>query len=229
MSDLERLKQQAAIQAVTHVRSGMAVGLGTGSTAKYAILEIGRLIQENKLSSIVGVPTSDASARLATENGIPLAELTAAGVDVAIDGADEIDPNLDLIKGHGGAMVREKLVEFNAKLFIVVADSSKLVNQLGEKFSVPVEMLQWGYKATLIQLAAVAPQVQVRQHMKDGQPVISDNGNFIAHCSFTDIKNARDTEDRIRYIPGVVGTGLFLGLAKIAYVAGENGVSKLKR
>jgi ribose 5-phosphate isomerase len=118
----------------------MAVGLGTGSTAKYAILEIGRLLRENKLSSIVGVPTSEASAQLALENGIPLAELTAAGVDVAIDGADEIDPNLDLIKGHGGALVREKLVEFNAKLFIVVADSSKLVTQLGEKFSVPVEI-----------------------------------------------------------------------------------------
>jgi ribose 5-phosphate isomerase A len=229
MNDLEKFKEQAAIQAVTHVRSGMAVGLGTGSTAKYAILEIGRLIRENKLSSIVGVPTSDASARLATEQGIPLAELTAAGVDVAIDGADEIDPNLDLIKGHGGALVREKLVEFNAKLFIVVADSSKLVRQLGEKFSVPVEMMQWGYKATMIQLAAVASQVQVRQHIKDGLPVISDNGNFIAHCTFTEIKDARETEDRIRYIPGVVGTGLFLGLAKIAYVAGENGVAKLKR
>lgn len=229
MNDLDKYKQQAAIQAVTHVRSGMAVGLGTGSTAKYAILEIGRLIRENKLSSIMGVPTSDASAQLAREQGIPLAELTAAGVDVAIDGADEIDPNLDLIKGHGGALVREKLVEFNAKLFIVVADSSKLVTQLGEKFSVPVEIMQWGYKATLIQLAAVAPQVQVRQQIKDGNAIISDNGNFIAHCTFTDIKNARDTEDRIRYIPGVVGTGLFLGLAKIAYVAGESGVTKLKR
>jgi ribose 5-phosphate isomerase A len=229
MIDLEKLKEQAAIQAVTHVRSGMAVGLGTGSTAKYAILELGRLMRDNKLSGIVGVPTSDASAQLANEQGIPLAELTAAGVDVAIDGADEIDPNLDLIKGHGGALVREKLVEFNAKLFIVVADSSKLVTQLGEKFSIPVEIMQWGYKATLIQLAAVAPQVQVRQHFKDGQAVISDNGNFIAHCSFTEIKNARDIEDRIKHIPGVVGTGLFLGLAKIAYVAGENGVIKLRR
>jgi ribose 5-phosphate isomerase A len=229
MTDLENFKQQAAIQAVTHVRSGMAVGLGTGSTARYAILEIGRLLRENKLSSIVGVPTSETSAQLAIENGIPLAELTAAGVEVAIDGADEIDPNLDLIKGHGNALVKEKLVEFNAKLFIVVADSSKLVNQLGEKFSVPVEIMQWGYKATLIQLAAVAPQVQVRQHFRDGQPVISDNGNYIAHCTFTEIKNARDIEDRIKYIPGVIGTGLFLGLAKIAYVAGENGVQKLKR
>lgn len=229
MIDLEPYKQQAAIQAVTHVRSGMAVGLGTGSTAKYAILEIGRLMRENKLSAIVGVPTSDASAKLAQENGIPVAELTAAGVDVAIDGADEIDPNLDLIKGHGGALVREKLVEFNAKLFIVVADSSKLVTQLGEKVSVPVEIMQWGYKATMIQLAAVAPQVQVRQHIKDGQAVISDNRNYIAHCTFTEIKNARDLDDRIRFIPGVVGTGLFLGLAKIAYVAGENGVVKLKR
>jgi ribose 5-phosphate isomerase A len=229
MTDLETFKQQAAIQAVTHVRSGMAVGLGTGSTAKYAILEIGRLLRENKLSGIVGVPTSEASAQLAIENGIPLAELTAAGVEVAIDGADEIDPNLDLIKGHGNALVKEKLVEFNAKLFIVVADSSKLVSQLGEKFSVPVEIMQWGYKATLIQLAAVAPQVQVRQHFKDGQAVISDNGNYIAHCTFTEIKNPRETEDRIRHIPGVIGTGLFLGLAKIAYVAGENGVQKIKR
>jgi ribose 5-phosphate isomerase A len=229
MIDLEPYKRQAAIQAVTHVRSGMTVGLGTGSTAKYAILELGRLIHENKLSGIVGVATSEASSQLALEQGIALSELTAAGVDVAIDGADEIDPNLDLIKGHGGALVREKLVEFNARQFIVVADSSKLVTQLGERVSVPVEIMRWGYKATLIQLAAVAPQVQVRQHMKDGQAVISDNGNYIAHCTFTELKTPRETDDRIRFIPGVVGTGLFLGLAKIAYVAGENGVQKLKR
>ncbi len=229
MNDLEIFKQQAAIQAVRHIKSGMTVGLGTGSTAKYAILEIGRLMSEKQLFGIVGVPTSAASAQLAQENNIPLEDLTAAGVDIAIDGADEIDPNLDLIKGHGNALVREKLVEFNAKLFIVVADTSKLVTQLGERFSVPVELMQWGYKATLIQLAAVAPQVQVRQIFKDGQAIISDNGNYIAHCQFTEIKNARDTEDRIKHIPGVVGTGLFLGLAKIAYVAGKDGVQKLKR
>jgi ribose 5-phosphate isomerase A len=225
----EDLKKEAALEAVKHVKSGMTLGLGTGSTAKHAIIEIGRLIQEHKLMDVVGVATSLASEKLALELGIPLRELTAAGVDLAIDGADEIDPNLELIKGHGGALVREKLVEYNAKYFIVVADSSKLVTQLGELKTVPIEILQWGYRATLMKLAEIRHQAQVRLRMKDGQPVISDNGNFIADGSFGLIENPRELDAQIRHIPGVIDTGLFVGYANLAYVAGPNGVEKFKR
>jgi ribose 5-phosphate isomerase A len=223
------LKKQAALEAVKHVKSGMTLGLGTGSTAKHAIIEIGRLIKEHKLMDVIGVATSLESEKLALELGIPLRELTASGVDLAIDGADEIDPNLELIKGHGGALVREKLVEFNAKYFIVVADSSKLVTQLGELKTVPIEILQWGYRATLVKLAQIRHQAQVRLRMKDGQAVISDNGNFIADGSFGLIENPRALDAEIRHIPGVIDTGLFVGYANLAYVAGPNGVEKFKR
>jgi ribose 5-phosphate isomerase A len=226
---LETFKEQAALEAVKLVKSGMTVGLGTGSTAKYAILEIGRLIATRKLVDIVGVPTSQASEALALEVGIPLMELSAAGVDIAIDGADEIDPNLELIKGAGGALVREKLVEFNAKRFVVVADHTKLVPYLGYKFPVPVEVMQWGFRATMMKIAEVAPQVQARLRQKGNEPVLSDNDNFIVDCSFREILNPRELDAKLRHIPGVIGTGLFVGYANVAFVASENGVERFSR
>ena len=125
--------------------------------------------------------------------------------------------------------MREKLVEYNAKYFIVVADSSKLVTQLGELKTVPIEILQWGHRATLVKLAEIRHQAQVRLRVKDGQPVISDNGNFIADGSFGLIDNPRELDAHIRHIPGVIDTGLFIGYANLAYVAGPNGVEKFKR
>jgi ribose 5-phosphate isomerase A len=226
---LETFKEQAALEAVKLVRSGMTVGLGTGSTAKYAILEIGRLVAARKLVDIVGVPTSQASEALALEVGIPLMELSAAGVDIAIDGADEIDPNLELIKGGGGALVREKLVEFNAKRFVVVADHTKLVPYLGYKFPVPVEVMQWGFRATMMKIAEVAPQVQARLRQRNNEPVLSDNDNFIVDCSFREILNPRELDAKLRHIPGVIGTGLFVGYANVAFVASENGVERFSR
>ena len=227
--DIELLKREAALEAVKHVKSGMTVGLGTGSTAKHAIQEIGRLVQEHKLMDIVGVPTSLESERLARESGIEVVELSAAGVDLAIDGADEIDPSLELIKGAGGAILREKLVEFNARQFIVVADSSKLVMTLGERFPLPVEIVPWGHRATLVKLAEIRQQAQVRLRVRDGAPVKSDNGNLIADCRFGLIEDPRDFDARIRHVPGVIETGLFVGYANIAYVAGPNGVECFKR
>ncbi len=226
---LEAFKEQAAIKAVDYVQSGMTVGLGTGSTAKHAILEIGRRLKTGKLADIIGVPTSLASEALAQEVGIPLMELSAAGVDLAIDGADEIDPNLELIKGMGNALVREKLVEFNAKQFIVVADHTKLVPYLGYKTAVPVEIMAWGARATMVKLADIAPQVQVRLHMKDGEAVLSDNSNWVCHCRFREILDPRDLDARMRHIPGVIGSGLFVGYATMAIIASENGLEMFKR
>lgn len=227
--NLEHFKNLAALEAVKLVKSGMTVGLGTGSTAKYAILEIGRLIKDHKLMDIRGVPTSLASEKLAISVGIPLMELSAAGVDIAIDGADEIDPNLELIKGMGGALVREKLVEFNAKKFIVVADHTKLVPYLGYKTAVPVEIMRWGYRATINQLATVAHQLEARLWMKDGEPVVTDNGNYLVSCTVREILNPRELDAKLRHVPGVVGTGLFVGYANVAFVAGENGVERFSR
>ncbi len=227
--NLEEFKRQAALEAVKYVKSGMTVGLGSGSTASYAIREIGRLIADRKLVDVVGVPTSAPSEKLALELGIPLMELSAAGVDLAIDGADEIDPNLELIKGLGSALVREKIVEFNAKRFIVVADQTKLVPYLGYKTPVPVEVMRWGFKATMMKLVEVAHQTQARLRQKDGDPVISDNGNYIVDCSFREILNPRELEAMLRHVPGVIGTGLFVGYANLAFVAGEQGVEKFSR
>jgi ribose 5-phosphate isomerase A len=229
-SQLEEFKRLAALEAVKHVKSGMTVGLGTGSTAKYAILEIGRLIQDGKLAEIIGVPTSQASEDLARSVGINVQELTAFGVDVAIDGADEIDPNLDLIKGHGGALVREKVVEFHARFFVVVADTSKLVPELCSKVTLPVEILAWGSRATVNTLAGLQNGAQVRLRTKEGQAVVSDNGNLIADMSFRfPVTDVREMDARIRHTPGVVDTGFFLGYANIAYVAGPGGVETFKR
>lgn len=125
MNNLDNFKQQAALEAVKYVQSGMVVGLGTGSTARYAVLELGRRLREGALSNVVAVPTSEATAMLAHEMGIPLVELGPQGVDLAIDGADEIAPDLSLIKGLGGALLREKIVEASAKQFIVIADHTK--------------------------------------------------------------------------------------------------------
>ncbi len=227
---LEEFKRLAALEAVKHVKSGMTLGLGTGSTARYAILEIGRLVKEGKLTGIIGVPTSNASEALAREVGIEVQELTAFGVDVAIDGADEIDPNLDLIKGHGGALVREKVVEFNARFFAVVADTSKLVPELCSRVTLPVEILNWGSRATISALAGLQNGAQVRLRMLDGQAVVSDNGNLIADMSFRfPVTDAREMDARIKHTPGVVDTGFFLGYANVAYVAGPDGVETFKR
>jgi ribose 5-phosphate isomerase A len=226
---LDALKEQAAIRAVDFIETGMTVGLGTGSTAKHAILELGRRLKSGRVADVVGVATSQESEKLALECGIPLMELSAAGVDLAIDGADEIDPNLELIKGGGGALVREKLVEFNAKRFIVVADHTKLVPMLGYRWAVPVEILQWGSRATMVKLADIAPQVQVRLRMKDGAAVISDNGNFIADCKFREILDPRELDARMRHVPGVVGTGLFVGYADMAIIASQTGIEIFKR
>lgn len=221
----EALKRDAAVAAVRHVRSGMTVGLGTGSTARHAILEIGRLLREGALREVSGVPTSLASEALARQAGIPLVELGPAGVDVAIDGADEVGPNLDLIKGLGGALAREKVVEYHAREFVVVADASKRVDVLGSVVPVPVEVLDFGHRATLRALADLGASVRLRA--RDGEPERSDNGNLLALCRFGRIGDPRELDSRLKRVPGVVDTGLFLGMARVAYVAGPGGVERL--
>jgi ribose 5-phosphate isomerase A len=223
MNNLDNFKQQAALEAVKYVQSGMVVGLGTGSTARYAVLELGRRLREGALSNVVAVPTSEATAMLAHEMGIPLVELGPQGVDLAIDGADEIAPDLSLIKGLGGALLREKIVEASAKQFIVIADHTKKGSQLGRGV-VPVEIVRFGYRATLHALGQMGePALRM-----DGEDFFySDGGNLIADVNFGPIANPEQLELDLKRIPGVVESGLFVGLASLAIVAGPEGLEHL--
>lgn len=223
MNNLDIYKQQAALEAVKYVQSGMVVGLGTGSTAKYAVMELGRRLQEGELSRIVAVPTSEATAMLAHDLGIVLGELESYGVDLAIDGADEIAPDLSLVKGLGGALLREKIVEASAKNFFVIADYTKKVPQLGRGV-VPVEIVRFGYRATLDTLSRMGkPSLRI-----DGDEFFySDGGNLIVDVHFGPIMNPAGLEAELKRIPGVVESGLFVGLASLAIVAGPEGLEYL--
>ncbi|GHF99612.1 ribose-5-phosphate isomerase A [Deinococcus piscis] len=227
MSDLEALKKEAALRAVALVQSGQRVGLGTGSTAKYAIEEIGRRLRDGELTGIVGVSTSEASEQLAREVGIPTEPLDPRPLDIAIDGADEIAPNLDLVKGLGGALVREKVTEVQARRLIIIADHTKLVQQLGEKAPLPIEIVPFGFLSTIERLREFLPGGRLR--MSGAQNYVTDNGNYIFDAQLPADFDARELERRIKGTLGVVDTGLFLGMAERAFVAAPGGVQELVR
>lgn len=223
MNNLDIYKQQAALEAVNYVRSGMVVGLGTGSTARYAVLELGRRLREGEISNVMAVPTSEATALLAHDLGIALCELEPHGVDLAIDGADEIAPDLSLIKGLGGALLREKIVEASARQFIVIADHTKKVTQLGRGV-VPVEIVRFGYRATMHALARMG---EPTLRMDGDEFFYSDGGNLIVDVNFGPILNPGSLEAELKRIPGVVESGLFVGMATLAIVAGPGGLEYL--
>lgn len=220
--NLESLKAQAAHRAVGYLQSNTRVGLGTGSTAKHAILEIARKLKSGELENIVGVATSIESERMARESGIPIEDLDARPLDAAIDGADEIASNLDLIKGLGAALLREKLVELLAKELIIVADHTKIVNRLGEKTPVPVEIVRFGFEATIEKLKKYGEPLLRR---KNDEILITDNGNFIADLKFSADDPAWLARD-LKQITGVVETGFFIGMATRAVVAFEDGIKE---
>ncbi len=231
--NIESLKQQAAVQALEHVQSGMTLGLGSGSTATYFIQALGEKLKNGELKNIVAVPSSKRSETLAKELGIPLVELSPDGVDVAIDGMDEVDPELNAIKGLGGAQTREKIVASSSRLFILIGDETKTVKHLGEKAPIPVEVIPFGYKATVAKLALLSTRPEQRMGTEKGSggdaPFITDNGNYIFHCFVTPPVDAVKLAREISSIPGVVEHGLFLGMAKIAYVATSKEVLKLEK
>jgi ribose 5-phosphate isomerase A len=230
--NIEFLKKQAAYQALGHVQSGMKLGLGSGSTATYFIQALGEKLKTGELKDVVGVPSSKRSETLARELGIALEELSPNGVDVAIDGMDEVDPQLNAIKGLGGAQTREKIVASSAKLFILIGDETKTVKQLGEKAPIPVEVVPFGYKATVAKLAALEMRPEQRMGTEKGnagsEPFITDNGNYIFHCFVTPPIDAKKLDTEISKIPGVLEHGLFLNIAKIAYVATSKEVLRLE-
>ncbi|WP_309571971.1 ribose 5-phosphate isomerase A [Deinococcus sp.] len=224
---LEALKREAAVRACALVRSGMRVGLGTGSTAKYAILELGRLVQAGDLTGIVGVATSEASDTLARSVGLTVEALDPRPLDIAIDGADEIDPQLNVIKGLGGALLREKLTEVQARHLIIVADHTKVVEHLGEKAPLPIEIARFGFLSTIDRLRAVLPGGRLRQ--PGAQPYVTDNGNYIYDAQLPGAFDPATLERQLKGTLGVVETGFFLGMATHAFVAAPDGVTELLR
>ncbi len=226
MDKVEQLKQQAGIAACKYVKSGMKVGLGTGSTVKYTVLELGRMIAEESME-IVGVPTSLATQKLAIEVGIPLVELSdCTHLDIVIDGADEFDPEFNLIKGGGAALLREKIVAQESKAMVVVADQRKQVDALGA-FPLPIEITPFSFEATIRQLSRLL-DCRVNCRMSGDNPVITDNGNYIAdaHCGPT-LTNPNQTEVEVLKIAGVVQVGLFNEMCDAVILANNSGVELL--
>ncbi len=219
MSD--KLKEIAARKAVEQVLDGMVVGLGTGSSSNFAIQALGERVAEGL--SIVAVPTSEASARLAEQLGLDLQSLEDNPViDLTIDGADEVDPQLELIKGLGGALLREKIVASASTREIIIVDPTKLVDQLGTRSPLPVEVVPFGWAPVRLQLIEVAAGVELRQTAA-GETFVTDNGNFILDCRFEGIEDPAALEQRINAISGVVENGLFVGLADTVIIARDNG------
>lgn len=219
-------KQLAAEAAVRMVKDGMVVGLGTGSTSSIAIDLLGKKVSEGL--NIIGIPTSKVSEIQAISLGIPLTSLsTHPFIDIAIDGADEVSPSLDLIKGLGGALVREKIVESQSKQLVIIIDDSKLVPKLGI-CPLPVEVVFFGHESTSTSLANLGCNPVLR--VEGTKPFISDNGNVIYHCNFENgISNPSNLALQIEKIPGVVTSGLFIDMADVVLIGGTDGLKTLKR
>jgi len=229
LSDKEKQKKLAAIAALEHIENDQVIGIGSGSTVEYFIKILKDRIFTEKLK-IQAVPTSYQSAFLLIQNKIPLTTLNEhPELDLAIDGADEIDPELNLIKGGGAALTQEKIVDSMAKKFIVIADESKKVNKLGEKMPIPIEVIPLSLETVLLRLRKMGFTCTLREAIKKLGPVITDNGNFIVDGVIDDIQNPKKIELEINGIPGVVENGLFIEMTHIAYIGSEKGIIKLVR
>lgn len=229
-SDTDLLKRAAAERAVQLITSGMAVGLGTGSTVRPLLEALAGRLRDGTVRNVVAVPTSEDTARRCRTLGIPLVTLDEQPeLALAVDGADEVDPRLDLIKGLGGAMLREKVVALAAKRFVVVADESKLVRRLGTRAPVPVEVLPFGW-STLVPFFERLGAQPVLRRGPGGEPFVTDNGNYVVDCRFPrGIADPAAVARALARRTGVVEDGLFLRIAKLAVVAGRRGVRLLRR
>jgi ribose 5-phosphate isomerase A len=228
LDPVEAAKKDAALAAVKHVKDGFIVGLGSGSTAAYAIDALGERVKKENLK-ILGVPSSYQAFSLAVQNKIPITTLEEhPTVDVNIDGADQIDPQLNLIKGMGAALTREKIVAAASKLNIIIADEKKKAKVLGENnHPVPMEVLPFAISLVIRKLEGMGGKPVLRETKGKLGPVISDNGNAIMDVTFGPIADAAKLAREMKLIPGVVETGLFIGLIDIVYVGAVAGVEKL--
>ena len=225
--DADTMKREAAQRAMQFVEDGMIVGLGTGSTAAHFVDLLGEKVGQGL--NVTGIATSTATQRQAEALGIPLASLDdEPEIDLTVDGADEIDMNLRLIKGGGGALLREKIVASASERVVIIADQSKLVERLGA-FPLPIEVVPFGFKVSLAMIEDIADELglegEIRQRLgQDSKPFISDGGNFIVDCAFGHLDDPEALAELLPFTPGVVDHGLFIGLADHAIIAGAGGV-----
>ena len=229
MTKQDELKQKAAFHAAALVESGMVVGLGTGSTTEYAVKRIAEMLNTGELSEIVGIPTSIRTENLALELGIPLVGFeTHQDIDLTIDGADEVDPDLNLIKGGGGALLREKVVAQASRRNIIIVDETKLVPSLGTGWALPIEVIPFARYIEAKYLTEIGGTVTVRTG-DDGTPVSTDQNNLILDTNFGRIQAPSELTAQLNERAGIVEHGLFLNLATDVIVAREGGIKHLTR
>lgn len=226
MSTQDDEKRRVGVAAADYVRSGMAVGLGSGSTVFFFLEELGRRVKTGL--DVVGVPTSERTAALARDFCIPLTTFDERQeLDLAVDGADEVDPHLNLVKGHGGALLREKIIAMAARRLVIVVDSSKLSKALGTSMSLPVEVVPFAAALARKRLEGLGAKPQLRP---DGnQPFVTDNGNWLFDCTFAPIADPGRLEVEINRVPGVMDNGLFIDLASEVIVARGSSIERLER
>lgn len=224
------LRQQSALRALDEVQDGMTLGLGSGRTATHFIDLLGQKLRLGELSNLRGVPTSEASAARARQWGIPLVSLASvAELDLAVDGADEVDPALNLIKGLGRALLREKIIEIHARRLVIVVDEGKLSPRLGLKCPLPVEIVPFEAEVHLRWLDQLCSRAEFYREA-DGSVIHTDNGNWLALCWFDGgMPDLAETARRLAQRPGIVEHGLFLGMADQVIVAGAGGIRILER
>ncbi len=223
--NLDHLKKAAALKASEFVRNGMVVGLGTGSTAKHLLVALGEQVRAGM--KLRGVPTSQETAALAMQAGIPLIDSENRwDIDVAIDGADQVDPRFNLIKGGGGALLKEKIVAASAKQFIVMVDHTKQVSVLGGVFPLPIEVIPFGWGNTARAIEALTKSRAVLRE-RNGAPFTTEAGNLIVDVHIDHISQPSELETALNLIPGVVETGLFVGRTDVLIVGTPQGVHTL--
>ena len=222
-------KRRAAVASTNLVKSGQIVGIGSGSTVVYMIQELGRRVQEEQLQ-ILGVPTSNQTADLATRYRIPLTTLDRhQKVDLTIDGADQVDTQLNLIKGMGGALIREKIVAKASKILVIIVDDCKMTSHLGRKQVVPVEVIPFATTIVANELSRLGGKPSIRLTKGDHGRFLTDGGNNILDVDFGIIKDPKALETSIKLISGVVDSGLFVDMAKIVFVGTPDGVRKIEK
>ena len=226
--DIEKFKQQAAAQAVELVESGMIVGLGSGSTATYAIDMLAKRVADGL--NITAIATSEQSQQQAEKGGIHMTSFSQhEEIDLTIDGADQVEKgSLNLIKGLGGALLREKMVALASKQLVIIIDERKLVDHLGKKSPLPVEIIPFAWEITKSHTSKLFPKVTLRLNA-DKKPFVTDGGHYILDCQFDKIENVANLARGLKLLPGVVETGLFVNLANLVIVAGQNGITRLQQ
>jgi len=229
MKTLDQYKKLAADKAVEFIKDGMIVGLGSGSTAEFALRKIAQLFKDGSLKKIQGIPSSKKTEKLARRLGIPLTDFSkTSGIDITIDGADEVDGQLNLIKGGGGALLREKILIQASKQVIIIIDESKLSKKLGTKWPVPIEVLPFGWQTEAKFLQSLRARTKLRRR-SNNKMYLTDQKNYILDTDFGIIRHPEDLNIKLKLRAGIIEHGLFVDMASVIIIAGKKGITYLKR